>query len=110
MKYLSTLTIAALALATGMAVQAETPKIGVAVYKFDDTFMSYVRNSILDNAKGKANVDLVDSQNAQPTQNDQVDQFLAKKMAAQTGISTKRFLDFLQKFLSVMKFITKALF
>jgi len=82
MKYLSSLTIAALALATGLAVQAETPKIGVAVYKFDDTFMSYVRNSILDNAKGKANVDLVDSQNAQPTQNDQVDQFLAKKMAA----------------------------
>jgi methyl-galactoside transport system substrate-binding protein len=82
MKYLTSLTVAALALATGLAAQAQQPKIGCAVYKFDDTFMSYVRNSILDNAKGKAQVELVDSQNAQPTQNDQVDQFLAKKMNA----------------------------
>jgi len=82
MKYLSSFSVAALALATGLAASAQTPKIGVAVYKFDDTFMSYVRNSILDNAKGKASIDMVDSQNAQPTQNDQVDQFLAKKMAA----------------------------
>lgn len=44
--------------------------------------MSYVRNSILENGKGKATVEMVDSQNAQPTQNDQVDQFLTKKMAA----------------------------
>jgi methyl-galactoside transport system substrate-binding protein len=80
MKSLTTLTVAALAMATGLA--AQQPKIGCAVYKFDDTFMSYVRNSILDNAKGKATVELVDSQNAQPTQNDQVDQFLAKKMNA----------------------------
>ena len=82
MKYLTSLTVAAVALATGLAAQAQQPKIGCAVYKFDDTFMSYVRNSILDNAKGKAQVELVDSQNAQPTQNDQVDQFLAKKMNA----------------------------
>jgi methyl-galactoside transport system substrate-binding protein len=54
----------------------------VAIYKFDDTFMSYVRNAIMDNSKGKASVEMVDSQNAQPTQNDQVDQFLAKKMSA----------------------------
>jgi methyl-galactoside transport system substrate-binding protein len=54
----------------------------VAIYKFDDTFMSYVRNAINDNAKGKATLEVVDSQNAQPTQNDQIDQFLAKKMNA----------------------------
>ena len=84
MKQFSSLSVAALALAAFAAApaQAETPKLGVAIYKFDDTFMSYVRNSINDNAKGKANVEVVDSQNAQPTQNDQIDQFLAKKMNA----------------------------
>jgi methyl-galactoside transport system substrate-binding protein len=58
------------------------PKIGVAIYKFDDTFMSYVRNAITENAADKATLEMVDSQNAQPTQNDQVDQFLSKKMKA----------------------------
>ena len=56
------------------------PQIGVAIYKFDDTFMSYVRNAIDQNAKGKATINMVDSQNAQPTQNDQVDQFITRKM------------------------------
>ncbi|AEF86391.1 D-galactose-binding periplasmic protein (gbp) (d-galactose/d-glucose-binding protein) (ggbp) [Treponema primitia ZAS-2] len=56
------------------------PTIGVAIYKFDDTFMSYTRNAIENNAKGKAVVTTVDSQNAQPTQNDQVDQFISKKL------------------------------
>ncbi|PKL05805.1 MAG: galactose/glucose ABC transporter substrate-binding protein MglB, partial [Spirochaetae bacterium HGW-Spirochaetae-9] len=50
--------------------------------KFDDTFMSYVRNAITENATDKAEVEVVDSQNAQPTQNDQVDAFLSKKMKA----------------------------
>ena len=85
MKTLASLPIVALALAAGLAAvpaQAQTPKLGVAIYKFDDTFMSYVRNAINDNAKGKATLEVVDSQNAQPTQNDQIDQFLAKKMGA----------------------------
>jgi methyl-galactoside transport system substrate-binding protein len=56
------------------------PQIGVAIYKFDDTFMSYTRNAIAENAKNKATLTTVDSQNAQPTQNDQVDQFITKKM------------------------------
>jgi methyl-galactoside transport system substrate-binding protein len=58
------------------------PPIGVAIYKFDDTFMSYTRNAIEKNAQGKAAVNTVDSQNSQPTQNEQVDQFIAKKMKA----------------------------
>ena len=84
MKQFSSLSVAALALAAFAAApaQAQTPKLGVAIYKFDDTFMSYVRNAINDNAKGKATLEIVDSQNAQPTQNDQIDQFLAKKMGA----------------------------
>jgi methyl-galactoside transport system substrate-binding protein len=56
------------------------PPIGVAIYKFDDTFMSYTRNAIEANAQGKAAISTVDSQNSQPTQNEQVDQFIAKKM------------------------------
>jgi methyl-galactoside transport system substrate-binding protein len=55
------------------------PKVGVAIYKFDDTFMTGVRNAIEDSAKGIAKVDIVDSQNSQATQNDKVDQFLTKK-------------------------------
>ena len=57
-------------------------QIGVAIYKFDDTFMSYVRNAITQNAQGKIEVNMVDSQNSQPTQNDQVDQFITKKVKA----------------------------
>jgi methyl-galactoside transport system substrate-binding protein len=70
----------AIVFAGGSSDSGGQPQIGVAIYKFDDTFMSYVRNAIADNAKGKAVVNTVDSQNAQPTQNDQVDQFITKKM------------------------------
>ncbi|PKL24888.1 MAG: galactose/glucose ABC transporter substrate-binding protein MglB [Spirochaetae bacterium HGW-Spirochaetae-3] len=63
----------------GSTAASGTPRIGVAIYKFDDTFMSYVRNAIDANATGKATIEMVDSQNAQPTQNDQVDAFLSKK-------------------------------
>ena len=62
------------------ARESGLPEIGVAIYKFDDTFMSYTRNAIEQNAQGKATITTVDSQNAQPTQNDQVDQFITKKM------------------------------
>ncbi len=55
-----------------------TPKIGVAIYKFDDTFMSYVRNQIQSAANGKILLSVQDSQYDQPKQNDQVDQFLAE--------------------------------
>jgi methyl-galactoside transport system substrate-binding protein len=77
-----------LALCIAMAViscaksSSGLPDIGVAIYKFDDTFMSYTRNAIEANAAGKAALTVVDSQNAQPTQNDQVDQFISKKMKA----------------------------
>ncbi|MFC4778250.1 galactose ABC transporter substrate-binding protein [Paenibacillus sp. GCM10023252] len=60
----------------------DLPKVGVAIYKFDDTFMSGVRASIADAAKGKAEVDIVDSQNSQPEQNNKVDLFITKKYKA----------------------------
>ena len=56
------------------------PKIGVCIYKFDDTFMSYVRNQIETAAKGKATLSVQDSQYDQPKQNDQVDQFIVQGM------------------------------
>ena len=58
------------------------PAIGAAIYRYDDTFMSYVRNTIQENAEGKAQLTMVDSQNAQPVQNDQVDQFLTRGVKA----------------------------
>ncbi|QSF43131.1 galactose ABC transporter substrate-binding protein [Paenibacillus tianjinensis] len=64
---------------TANSGSAETPKVGVAIYKFDDTFMTGVRNAIDAAAKGIATVDIVDSQNSQPTQNDKVDLFVTKK-------------------------------
>ncbi|MHB1653288.1 MAG: galactose ABC transporter substrate-binding protein [Desulfitobacteriaceae bacterium] len=66
---------------TGTAAKAQ-PTVGVAIYKFDDTFMAGVRNAISNAAQGKATVDIVDSQNSQPTQNDKVDLFLNKKVNA----------------------------
>ena len=57
-------------------------EIGCAIYKFDDTFMTGVRNAIAEAAKGKAKVDIVDSQNSQSTQNDRVDMFITKRMNA----------------------------
>lgn len=56
-----------------------TPQVGVAIYKFDDTFMTGVRNAMSDYAEGKAKLDIVDSQNAQPTQNEKIDLFISKK-------------------------------
>lgn len=58
------------------------PQVGVAIYKFDDTFMTGVRNAIADSAKGIAQADIVDSQNSQPTQNDKVDLFITKGVKA----------------------------
>ncbi|MCL2043453.1 MAG: galactose ABC transporter substrate-binding protein [Treponema sp.] len=58
------------------------PLIGAAIYRFDDTFMSYVRNTIQESAAGRAQLSMVDSQNQQPVQNDQVDQFITQGMNA----------------------------
>jgi len=62
----------------GCAAKPAKPKIGVAIYKFDDTFMSYVRNKIESAAKGNIDISVQDSQYDQPKQNDQVDQFLTQ--------------------------------
>ena len=55
--------------------------IGCVVYKFDDTFMTAVRNNIAAAATAVgAKVDIVDAQNSQATCNDKVDLFITKKV------------------------------
>lgn len=57
---------------------AETPTIGVTIYKYDDNFMSFVRRAIEKNAEGTALLELNDSQNDQGKQNEQVDLMISK--------------------------------
>ncbi|HBF37135.1 MAG TPA: methyl-galactoside ABC transporter substrate-binding protein, partial [Firmicutes bacterium] len=71
-------------LVVGVAVNAAKPvNIGCVIYKFDDTFMTGVRNNIDAAAKTVgAKVDIVDAQNMQATCNDKVDLFITKKVNA----------------------------
>ena len=45
--------VAAVVLAAGIAVAADLPTIGCAIYKFDDTFMTGVRNAIVEDRRGQ---------------------------------------------------------
>ncbi|MHC5269408.1 galactose ABC transporter substrate-binding protein [Enterococcus sp. LJL98] len=57
--------------------------IGAAIYKFDDTFMTGVRTAMSEAASADGlKLELVDSQNKQPTQNEQVDTFITKGVNA----------------------------
>lgn len=77
-------------LLVGCASKTETPtegtdakkiSIGSTIYKFDDTFMTGVRNAISDAATAaKVSVEIVDSQNSSATQNDKIDLFITKKV------------------------------
>jgi methyl-galactoside transport system substrate-binding protein len=63
---------------SGKGKDAALPAVGATIYKFDDNFMSYVRRSMEDAAKGKAKLMLNDSQNDQSKQIEQVDTLIAK--------------------------------
>ncbi|MCI8360729.1 MAG: galactose ABC transporter substrate-binding protein [Clostridiales bacterium] len=77
------LTLAACKKEEGNDGEARQVSIGVAVYKFDDTFMTGVRSVMEAEAKAKgADINLVDSQNTQTRQNEQVDTFITKGMTA----------------------------
>lgn len=57
--------------------------VGVCIYKFDDTFMTGVRNNMeKQQTVVNAKLDIVDSQSKQPTQNEQVDTFITKGVNA----------------------------
>ncbi len=80
---LATVVAVLVVLVAGAFVSAANPiNIGCAIYKFDDTFMTGVRNAIQTAAAKKARVEMVDSQNSQPTQNDKIDLFITKRMNA----------------------------
>ena len=83
-KTLLVVVVAALVLSVIGVVALAAPKltIGCAIYKFDDTFMTGVRNAILNAAGKNVKVEMVDSQNSQPTQNDKIDLFITKRVNA----------------------------
>lgn len=68
---------------TSAAGDASDIVVGAVIYKFDDTFMTGVRNAMTEASKARGNqLDIVDSQNKQPTQNEQVDTFITKGVNA----------------------------
>ena len=68
---------------TTTSSDVKSVSIGCTIYKFDDTFMTGVRNSISAAATAaKSNVEIVDSQNSSSTQNDKIDLFITKKVNA----------------------------
>lgn len=68
---------------SGKKADTSNVLIGSAIYKFDDTFMTGVRSAMEGQAKEKGTtLELVDSQNKQPTQNEQVDTFITKGVNA----------------------------
>jgi methyl-galactoside transport system substrate-binding protein len=57
--------------------------IGVAVYRFDNEYLSWIRDEMGKAAAAKgATLDIVDGQNSQPTQNEQIDLFISKNLPA----------------------------
>lgn len=80
---LSGFMVAALPVVGPVAAQAADSLIGACIYKFDDTFMTGVRNNMSKAAKElKADLEIVDSQNRQPLQNDQIDTYITKGVNA----------------------------
>jgi methyl-galactoside transport system substrate-binding protein len=78
MKKFGILMIALAVVCTGAFAQAK-PKLGVSIYKFDDTFMSYVRGKIETEAQAaKTTISVQDGQGDQSKQNDIVDLFLTQ--------------------------------
>jgi methyl-galactoside transport system substrate-binding protein len=77
--------IAGLFVSCGPAKPAK-PNIGITIYKFDDNFMSIVRNNIDNLAKAvgadKLDYSIQDGQGDQAKQNDLIDQFLTKGATA----------------------------
>ncbi|HTX71924.1 MAG TPA: galactose ABC transporter substrate-binding protein [Rectinemataceae bacterium] len=82
---LSVLAAVALLASCGPA-KPKKPNIGITIYKFDDNFMSIVRNKIDTLAKAvgadKLDYSIQDGQGDQSKQNDLIDQFLTKGATA----------------------------
>ena len=70
------------------AAEAKTYKVGVAIYQFDDNFMTLYRNELLSyfdslsNDSVKYDVTIVDGKNDMAEQNNQIDNFITQGMDA----------------------------
>ena len=60
--------------------QKKNSTIGIALYRYDDSYMVYLKDYINKNIKNKASILMVDSYNSQATQNDQIEMFLKKNV------------------------------
>lgn len=56
------------------------PKVGAVIYKYDDTFMSYLRRSMERNSFGKVALNIQDSQKDQSKQLEQIDEMIKDKV------------------------------
>lgn len=61
-----------------LGASAADPRIGVLIYKYDDTYISTVRNALTKAFEGKARISMQDGKGDQATQNDQLDVMLQK--------------------------------
>lgn len=62
----------------GETAEEEVPTVGVLIYKYDDTYISTVRNAIETALDGKAEIIMQDGKGDQATQNDQLDVMIEK--------------------------------
>lgn len=68
---------------TGCASSQSRPlKIGIAIYKYEDTFMSFIKKSIEMQAEGIFEINMNDSEDSQTLQNGQVDTMISKGVDA----------------------------
>ena len=83
MKKLTMLATLCASMTFGHAAMADT-KLGFTVYKYDDNFMSVVRQAIEKEAEKDDDIELLmnDSQNSQSMQNDQIDILLSRGVKA----------------------------
>lgn len=83
MRKLTVLAMLSAGMGFGTQALADTT-IGFTIYKYDDNFMSVVRQAIEKEAAADSNTRILmnDSQNSQSMQNDQVDVMLARGVQA----------------------------
>lgn len=69
---------------TGSGSGSDKLQVGVLIYKYDDTYISTVRQALEAEAKNDAEIELLmnDGQGNQATQNDQIDILIEKKVDA----------------------------
>ncbi|MBU3160933.1 galactose/glucose ABC transporter substrate-binding protein MglB [Clostridium frigoris] len=67
---------------SNIGYKGSLPKVGAAIYKYDDEFMSYIRNSMEDASYGKIALIMNDSQNDENIQLMQIDEMISKGVCA----------------------------